>query len=163
MSSTTAKETALDVLGGSPNEFANVLAEYGITPADITVPKPPTTLKQNLDQLCDLTYPIVDEFGNVIRCEKHSGPLLFLGKEGEYDGDAFEGYDGFYVYALLHPVKGKVVVTTGRREGEAEKPAHVKYLDTLSAGAVVHFATVKTSNGYRIFQMVPPQANPNGR
>lgn len=139
-----------------PEDYERILAEYGVTASDLYAPAPPMTVKQNFDQLCTLDYPIYDERDNLIKCEKHSGPMIFLEKGQEIDGDKFEGYDGFYIYTLLHPKLGKTVVTLGRPEGE-RKPAVASWFDTLKPGAAVHVAMQKTSNDYRIFVPVPPQ------
>lgn len=148
------KDDALSTLGVSPNDFASVLAEYNISETDVYIPKPPTTQKQNLDQLCEFDTEIRDEFGNVIEHKGHTGPLMFLEKTAEYDGEKFEGYDGFYVYTVLHPKRGKTVVTVGRPEGD-HKPAIVSYLDTLTPGALFCVAAIPTSRGFRVFNPVP--------
>lgn len=152
-------ETAeLSTVFDSPNDYAAVLQEYGIVATEITAPKPPTTLKQNLDQLMTESGPLVDEKGNSIKNDGFTAPLIFLAAEGEYDGDRFEGYDGFYVYAFLHPQRGKIVVTIGRPEGEHD-PRVIGWLKQRKAGDLVQIAQVMTSHGFRTFNPVPPQAN----
>jgi hypothetical protein len=139
------------------NSFESVLAEYGVTEANMYVPSPPTVQKQNLDQLCILTTPVLDERGEELKnVIGHSGPMVYLGKEGEKDGDKFSGYDGFYIYAVLHPKKGKTVVTIGRPEGD-KQPAIVRFLDSLKAGAWIQIASFKTSSNYHTFGPVPVQ------
>jgi hypothetical protein len=140
-----------------PNSFESVLAEYGVTAATMTIPEPPTVLKQNFDQLCELTTPVFDTHGNQFQdVIGHTGPIMFLSKEAEYDGEKFKDYDGFYVYAVLHPMKGKCVVTIGR-PADGDKPAIVRYFDTLTAGAWVQVASFKTSHDFRVFNPIPVQ------
>lgn len=141
----------------SPNSLDSIMREYGITASDMTAPIPPTALKQNFEQLCSEKSEIVDEYGNTFaKVNGHTGPLMFLGKQGEYDGDKFTGYDGFYVYAIVHPTKGKTVVTMGRPEGEV-RPAVVNYLDSLKPGQVFQVAEFATSKGFKVFNPVPVQ------
>lgn len=140
-----------------PNSFESVLAEYGVTAGEMYVPEPPTVLKQNLDQVCELTTAVYDARGNAFAdVNGHSGPLMFLAKGAEIDGDKFEGYDGFYVYDILHPIKGKLAVTIGRPEGD-KKPTLVRYLDTLKPGAWFQVASMSTSKGFRVFNPIPVQ------
>lgn len=140
-----------------PNAFASVLAEYGVTAANMTVPEPPTVLKQNFDELCDLTTQVRDSHGNLFKdVIGHTGPLMYLTKEAEYDGDKFQDYDGFYVYALLHPLKGKCVVTIGRPK-DGDRPAIVRFMDTLTAGAWFQVGAFQTSHGFRVFNPIPVQ------
>lgn len=141
------------------SEFDNILAEYGITQSDVYVPEAPTITKSNFDELCTLKSPLADRTGTAIkRVMGHSGPLMFLERNGEKDGDKFAeaGYDGFYIYTILHPKKGKVVITLGRPTGE-RKPPLVSFLDTLTKGAMFQVAAVETSSGYHTFNPVRVQ------
>lgn len=152
---TLATVNPADIL--APNSFASILAEYGVTPSTMTVPEPPTVTKANFDELCDLTTPIFDTHGNQFQdVIGHSGPIMYLGKEGEYDGDKFKDYDGFYVYAVLHPVRGKTVVTIGR-PADGDVPSIVRYMNGLAAGAWLQVAVMQTSKGFRVFNPVPVQ------
>lgn len=137
--------------------LAGIMAEYGITREDISAPVPATPTKENFVQLCDLQTPIYSADGNLYeRVNGHTGPLMFLAKQGEYDGDKFTGYDGFYVYAIGHPTKGKIVVTIGRPVGEL-KPAVVSFLDNLNKGQLFQVASFATSKGFKVFNPVPVQ------
>src|ERR1035437_6674296 len=121
-----------------PSEFDSILNEYGITTADVYVPEAPTITKANFDELCVLHTELKDKNGDTIkRVIGHSGPLMFLEKTGETDGDKFaeSGYDGFYIYTLLQPQKGKVVITLGRPKGEKTPPI-VRFMDSMSKGAM---------------------------
>lgn len=141
------------------SEFDGILAEYGITAANAYVPEAPTITKANFDELCVLKTPLVDKNGTPIkRVIGHSGPLMFLGFEGEKDGDKFteSGYDGFYIFTVLAPGKGKTVITLGRPTGEKTPPL-IAFLKTLTAGAVFQVASVETSSGYHTFNPVPVQ------
>jgi hypothetical protein len=144
----------------SPNDFANVLAEYGITPETVTAPKPPLTGKANFQELCALETAVQDEHGEVIKCTNHTGPLMFLAKKGESDAEGkFAGYDGFYIYEILHPVRGKLIVTIGRAVGDV-KPGLVQHLDTLVAGNLFQVAQMPTAKGFKVFQAIPVQGAP---
>ena len=144
---------------GSVNSLEAVMAEYGVTTSSITVPVPATATKANMDELCSLKTPVYDEFGNLYESlNGHTGPLLFLEKSGEYDGDKFSGYDGFYVYTIWHPIKGKTVITVGRPSGE-KTPAMVAYFATLKPGAAFQVASFATSKGFRVFNPIPVQAD----
>ena len=142
-----------------PSEFDSILAEYGITQADVYVPEAPTITKANFDELCILHSELRDKFGEPIkRVIGHTGPLMFLENNGEKDGDKFadSGYDGFYIFTLLQPQKGKVVITLGRPVGENTPPL-VKFLSTLTKGAMFQVASVETSGGFHTFNPVPVQ------
>lgn len=142
-----------------PSEFDSILNEYGITTADVYVPEAPTITKANFDELCVLHTELKDKNGDTIkRVIGHSGPLMFLEKNGETDGDKFadSGYDGFYIYTLLQPQKGKVVITLGRPKGDKTPPI-VRFLDSLTKGAMVQVASVETSGGFHTFNPVPVQ------
>lgn len=137
--------------------LAAIQQEYGVTPADVSAPIPATPTKFNLDQLCSLKTQVTDQYGNIYEdINGHSGPVMFLEKQGEYDGDKFTGYDGFYVYALAIPGKGKSVITIGRPVGE-KKPAVVAYLDGLTKGQLFQVASFATSKGFRVFNPIPVQ------
>jgi hypothetical protein len=141
----------------SVNSFESVLAEYGVTAAQSYIPQPPTAVKSNLRELCVFTTEVKDERGETIKNVKgHTGPMMFLEKQAEYDGARFEGYDGFYVYVLLHPKKGKTIVTVGRPTGEKLPPV-VRFFDSLKAGAWVQIAEIGTSKGYGVYQPIPVQ------
>ena len=157
------KAASQEVIGSDltavPSEFDSILAEYGITQADVYVPEAPTITKANFEELCVLHTPLVDKHGEAIkRVIGHSGPLMFLENNGEKDGDKFadSGYDGFYIYTLLQPQKGKVVITLGRPRGENTPPL-VKFLNTLTKGAMFQVASVETSGGFHTFNPVPVQ------
>jgi hypothetical protein len=131
--------------------------EYGIVPSDVTAPVPATPTKLNLDQLTQQKTPVYDESGNLYeRINGHSGPLMYLEKTGEYDGEKFEGYDGFHVYAIAHPQQGKLVVTVGRPKGDKD-PAIVAYLAGLTKGQLFQVASFATSHGFRVFNPIPVQ------
>jgi hypothetical protein len=139
--------------------LAAIMQEYGITREDVTAPVPATPTKQNFEQLCTETSEIVDAEGNAYaKVNGHTGPLMFLEKSGEYDGDKFTGYDGFYVYKVAHPDKGVFVVTLGRPVGE-HKPAVVNFLDNLNKGQIFQVASFATSKGFKVFNPVPVQKN----
>jgi hypothetical protein len=166
-----AEETALATVKADvrslfdPGTLAAIQQEYGVTPADVTVPIPATPTKLNLDQLCSEKTQVFDQDGNLYdNLNGHSGPLMYLEKTGEYDGEKFSGYDGFYVYAIVSPevesrdIRGKVVITIGRPIGE-KKPGIVAYLDGLSKGQLFQVASFKTSHGFRVFNPIPVQQN----
>jgi hypothetical protein len=145
------------IAGFSPNDYSNVLAEYGITPETMSVPVPPTAFKSNLRDLCEMETPVKDEAGNVIKCSNHTGPMIFLAKKGESDAEGkYAGYDGFYIYEVLHPTHGKTIITLGRSVGET-KPALASYWDTLTPGAWVQVAQMPTSKGFNVYQAIPVQ------
>lgn len=154
MAKTDAISPIDEAVDKSVNDFASVLAEYGITREDIHVPIPPTQTKANFDQLCTERAPLTDEYGNEIECTGHTGALIFLEKSGEYDGERYDDYDGFYVFVVLHPKRGKTVITTGR-PSNGSKPAVVAYMESLTPGAMFCVAAVPTSSGRRVFQPVP--------
>lgn len=141
------------------SEFDSILAEYGITESEIYVPEAPTVTKANFDELCILHSELVDKHGETIKnVIAHTGPLMFLENNGAKDGDKFadSGYDGFYIFTVLQPQKGKVVITLGRPTGENTPPL-VKFLDSLKKGAMFQVASVKTSGGFHTFNPVPVQ------
>lgn len=141
------------------SEFDSILAEYGITESDVYVPEAPTVTKANFDELCVLHSELHDKNGDVIKnVVGHSGPLMFLESNGAKDGDKYaeSGYDGFYIFTIIQPQKGQVVITLGRPTGEKTPPL-VKFLDTLKKGAIFQVASVKTSGGFHTFNPVPVQ------
>lgn len=141
------------------SEVDDILAEYGITTAEVYVPDAPTITKSNFDELCTLHTEIKDGKGNTVKdVIGHSGPLLFLELNGEKDGDKFaeSGYDGFYIFTIWNKEKGKVIITLGRPTGEKTPPL-VNFLKTLKPGAVFQVASVKTNSGYHTFNPVPVQ------
>jgi hypothetical protein len=141
------------------SEFDSILAEYGITQSDVYTPEAPTITKANFDELCIMHTELKDKNGDAIKnVIGHTGPLMFLENNGEKDGDKFtdSGYDGFYIFTLLSPAKGKVIITLGRPQGENTPPL-VKFLDTLKKGALFQVASVKTSGGFHTFNPVPVQ------
>lgn len=156
-----AKSTDNNTLAPSaidPNAFASILAEYGVTQDTITIPEPPTAIASGLEPLCEYKTPIYDARKNLIPdVLGHTGPMMFLAKEGETDSEKYTGYDGFYKYAILHPVKGKLIVTLSRPSGEG-KPTLVKFWDSLTPGSMVQVANIKTSSGFHTFNPVPVQA-----
>jgi hypothetical protein len=139
------------------NSFESVLAEYGVTPSTAYVPSPPTVQKSNLRELCIFTTEVKDERGEVLKGVKgHTGPMMFLERQAEYDGEKYEGYDGFIVYVVLHPKKGKTIVTIGRPKGD-KLPPIIRFFDSLKAGAWVQVAEIATSKGYGVYVPVPVQ------
>lgn len=162
MAKTETLETTTELANiFDPNSFEAVLAEYGITADAVHVATPQTVGKANFEMLCDLKDSVVDSYGNPVEHIGTSGPLMFLEKKGETDADDFAGYDGFYIYALLHPKRGQVVVTLGRPEGEG-KPAVPAFLDTLQPGALFQVAMISTRSGFKTFVPVPVQPSSNG-
>ena len=156
---TVSGEVVDSSLTAVPSEFDSILAEYGITQADVYVPEAPTITKANFDELCILHTAIVDKFGEPIkRVIGHTGPLMFLEANGEKDGDKFadSGYDGFYIYTVLQPQKGKVVITLGRPAGDTTPPI-VRFLNSMTKGAMFQVASVETSGGFHTFNPVPVQ------
>jgi hypothetical protein len=137
--------------------LADLQQRYGITPADVTVPVPATPTALNFIELCSLTTPITDEFGNQYEdVMGHTGPLMFLEKRGESDGDKYDAYDGFYIYAIMAPAKGEVIVTVGRLKGDKKGSVPV-YLDGLTKGQLFQVARFKTSHGYGVLNPIPVQ------
>jgi len=139
--------------------YDDVLRKYGVTPDDMYVPPAPTIYKSNLRKLANLTTPLVDNQGEAIpNVMGHTGPLMFLEKSGEITPkeSRFSGYDGFYIYRVLHPKHGETVLTIGRPEGDKRVPV-VDYLDTLKAGAWFQVAEIKTSGSYGVYVVVPVQ------
>lgn len=139
------------------NSFESVLAEYGITEQTAYVPVPPTIVKSNLPELCVLTTEIKDQRGNTIKdVIGHTGPLMLLEIGEQYDGDKYPGYDGFYTYFILHPKKGKTLITLGRPVGEKQLPV-VSFLRRQRKGAWFQVARVKTGGGFGVLVPVPVQ------
>jgi hypothetical protein len=140
-----------------PNSFEAVLAEYGVTESDLYAPPVATAQKTNIRDLCVVTTQVLDDRGQPIQNVRgHTGPLVFLAKQGEYDGDRFSGYDGFYVFAALHPKKGKVILTIGRRKDD-DQSVVVSFMNTLKKGAMFQIAEINTSHGYGVYTPVPVQ------
>lgn len=142
------------------DSLQDVLAEFGVTPADIVAPTPPTVIKGNWDILCDQKWRIVDDKGNVIECTSHTGPLMFLHAGDPIPGDKFDSYAGYIVYTVGHPTRGKVVVTHGVPKDEHGNPTKsevTKHLDKLSAGNLFMVAQFPTQSGFRVFRCVPVQ------
>jgi hypothetical protein len=151
----TVKANVIGLFG--IDTLAAIQQEYGVTPADVSAPMPLTPTKENLDQLCSQKSAVYNANGNLFEgINGHSGPLMFLEKKGEYDGDKFTGYDGFYVYAIAVPGKGEIVITIGRPVGE-KKPAIVVHMDNLSKGQLFQVASFATSKGFRVFNPIPVQ------
>jgi hypothetical protein len=153
------KEMTASPLGEMPAELASVLADYGVTPADVHVAEAPkTATKVNFDQLCTVKTPIQDAKGNAIKNNGHTGPIVFLAYKGysQPEESKYEGYDGFHIFELWSKDLGKVVVTTGQPEGDTT-PEVVSYLKAQKPGAIVCIATIGTSSGNHIFRPVPVQ------
>lgn len=141
------------------DEMMRVMTKYGVTPDKTYTPPAPTIYKSNLRELCKLTTPLFDANGDQIRNVKaHTGPLMFLGKKDEVTPkeSRYSGYDGFYIYAILHPKHGETVITIGRPTGDKSHPI-VDFLDTLSAGAWFQVAEVNTNSGFGVYIVVPVQ------
>jgi hypothetical protein len=139
-----------------PNSMAGVLAEYGITEGDFYVPPAPTVVTAGFEEICTETSQILDDHGNVIVCEGHTLPLMFLGKTAERDSNEYKGYDGYYQFAVWHPTKGKTLLSHSRAIGE-EQSTIVTFLKTLRTGAVFEVAQIKTRAGFKVFNPVPVQ------
>lgn len=139
--------------------YEDVLRKYGVTPDDMYIPAAPTIYKSNLRKLASLTTPVVDNNGEAIpKVKGHTGPLMFLEKTGEITPEVsrFSGYDGFYIYRVLHPKHGETVLTIGRPEGDKRVPV-VDYLETLKAGAWFQVAEIETGSGFGTYVVVPVQ------
>ena len=136
-----------------------VMQKYGVTSDKTYTPPAPTVYKANLRELAHLTTPLYSEKGDAIQNIKgHTGPLMFLGKKDEVTPkeSKFSGYDGFYIYAILHPKHGETVITIGRPTGEKSNPV-VDFLDSLKPGAWFQVAEVKTNSGFGVYIVVPVQ------
>lgn len=140
-----------------------LMAKYGITPADMTAPKPHVTAKVNLDQICTETTPIYDpETGTNLGAESHTGPLMYLNTrrtsadENPNFKTRYDNYIGFFVYTFGHPTKGEVVCTHGiPATGQTELS---DFISTLNPGNFLQIAMFRTSGGNRLFKAVPVQA-----
>lgn len=157
-SDTTVKPTDTSLLPPT-SAYDDVLRKYGVTPDDMYVPPAPTIYKSNLRKLASITTPLMDNQGETIpKVKGHTGPLMFLEKSGEITPkeSRFSGYDGFYIYRVLHPKHGETVLTIGRPEGDKHVPV-VDYLDTLKAGAWFQVAEIETGSGFGTYIVVPVQ------
>jgi len=136
------------------------MAKFGVIPADVKAgPAPVVVRKFNFDELCTLHDTITDQEGDVIRCNGHTPPLMYLATE-QYSADTrtnykskFDDYVGFMVYTVFHPDKGEIVITHGiPREGPTDVS---RYIGTLSPGNVFMIASFETGGGNRLFKPVP--------
>jgi hypothetical protein len=148
----------------SLDAYNDVLKKYGVTPDEMYAPPAPTVYKSNLRMLAKLTTPLYDNDGQAIQnVIGHTGPLMFLGKKGEVTPkeSRYSGYDGFYIYAVLHPKHGESVVTIGRpiASDDKELPIEriIKFLDSLKPGAWFQIAEIKTGSGFGTYIVVPVQ------
>jgi len=144
--------------------FREAMAKYGITRAEVVAPQPPVVEKVNFDQLCTRTDEVRDPDGKVVAgMVGHSGPLMFI-KRTEESADTrgaefktrYDNYVGFYVYTVLHPQRGEVVITNGIPvDGPTDLQEHI---GGLSKGNLFQVGMWRTSSGNRLFKAIPVQA-----
>jgi hypothetical protein len=151
----TVKADPLAMFGA--DMLAVLSQEYGVTPSEISAPVPVVPTATNFVELCKQTSQIFNADGNLIEdVMGHTGPLMFLEKRGESDGDKYDAYDGFYIYKIAVPGKGQMIATIGRLKGEVKGAVPV-YLDGLTKGQLFQVARVKTSHGYGVLNPIPVQ------
>ncbi len=151
----TVKADPLSMFG--TDMLAAIQQEYGVTPSEVSAPVPQTATATNFVALCTQTSQIFSADGNLYDdVMGHSGPLMFLEKRGESDGEKFDAYDGFYIYKIAVPTKGQMIVTIGRLKGE-QKGAVPVFLDGLTKGNLFQVARFKTSHGYGVLNPIPVQ------
>ncbi len=151
----TVKADPLAMFGA--DMLAAIQQEYGVTPSEVSAPVPQTATATNFIALCTQTSQIFSADGNLYEdVMGHSGPLMFLEKRGESDGDKFDAYDGFYIYKIGVPGKGQMIVTIGRLKGDAKGAVPV-FLDGLVKGNLFQVARFKTSHGFGVLNPIPVQ------
>jgi hypothetical protein len=153
----TVKADPLAMFGA--DMLAQIQQEYGVTPSEVSAPVPQTPTATNFIALCTETSQIYSADGNLYDdVMGHTGPLMFLEKRGESDGDKFDAYDGFYIYKVAAPGKGQMIVTIGRLKGEVKGAVPV-FLDGLVKGNLFQVARFKTSHGYGVLNPIPVQVD----
>jgi hypothetical protein len=151
----TVKPDLMSMFGS--DALAAIQQEYGVTPSDISIPVPQTATAVNFVELCTLQTQIFDANGNLYDdVLGHTGPLMFLEKRGESDGQKFDAYDGFYIYAIQSPARGRVIVTLGRLKGDKQGSVPV-YLNGLTKGQLFQIGRFKTSGGFGVLNPIPVQ------
>jgi len=140
------------------------MAKYGITPGELVAPQPTVAEKVNFDQLCTRTDEVRDPNGKVVAgMVGHTGPMVYI-KRSEESADTrgadfktrYDNYVGFYVYTVIHPMRGELVITSGiPADGPTDLQTH---LGNLDRGNLFQVGMWRTSGGNRLFKPIPVQA-----
>ena len=149
------------VIDGRSEAMREVMAKYGVTPADVTAPAPVVVNKYNLDEICTLKTQVNDNAGKALKVVGHSGPLMYLKTERHTPEERpkmhskFDSYVGFYIYTCWSPDRGEFVITHGiPQEGPTELSQHI---EKLAAGNLFQVAAFPTSSEFRLFKPIPVQ------